>query len=220
MRGLSSHPRPARGGLALLPLFALALAASFAAFTVEPAGDQVVDLTTGVTTLPSGGKLVDAERGLTLVAAFIEYKEGAFVRAKKARLARKDVRFFAGSLEYRVPEEEVRLAGGVEFSSAFLKGLSAEAGTLYLKDEVAVLSGRVKGEDPAFTAARLVADTRTGEVLLLGDFRYRDPGLGLELTGKGKNARLYLKFEEGKEPEASTEVPEAVLKRLSAYLEE
>ncbi len=206
--------------LALFLLFPLALAASFAAFTVEPAGDQVVDLTTGVTTLPSGGKLVDAERGLVLVAEYIEYKEGAFVRAKKARLDQNDVRFEAGALDYQVTADRVRLSGGVAFSAPFLKGLRADAGILFLKDGVAVLTGHVKSENPAFTASRLVADTRTGEVLLLGGFAYRDPGLGIELTGKGKDARLYLKFAEGREPEASTEVPPEVLKRLSAYPEE
>jgi len=206
--------------LALFLLFPLAVAASFAAFTVEPAGDQVVDLATGVTTLPSGGRLVDAERGLVLVADYIEYKEGAFVRAKKARLEQNDVRFKAGVLDYQVAAERVRLSGGVAFSASFLKGLTADAGTLYLKDGVAVLTGHVRGENPIFTASRLVADTRTGEVLLFGDFAYQDPGLGIELTGKGKEARLYLRFAEGKEPEASTEVPPEVLKRLSVYQKE
>jgi hypothetical protein len=42
----------------LLPLalfLSLALAARFAAFSVEPAGPQRVNLDTGVTTLPQGG---------------------------------------------------------------------------------------------------------------------------------------------------------------------
>ncbi len=206
--------------LALFLALGLALAAEFAAFTVEPAGDQVVDLTTGVTTLPSGGRLVDAERGLVLVADFIEYKEGAFVRAKKARLDQGKVHFEAGALDYRVAAGRVRLTGGVAFSAPFLKGLKADAGRLDLKARVAVLTGHVASQDPAFTARTLVADTRTGEVLLLGDFAYRDPGLGIELTGKGKDARLYLKLAEGKEPEARTAVPPEVLRRLTAFLKE
>jgi hypothetical protein len=53
----------------LLPLalfLSLALAARFAAFSVEPAGPQRVNLDTGVTTLPQGGVLVDNENGLRL----------------------------------------------------------------------------------------------------------------------------------------------------------
>ncbi len=199
--------------LLLLP----ALAASFAAFTVEPAGDQVVDLATGVTTLPDGGRLVDAERGLSLEAAYIEYKEGVFVRAKKARLFREKLRFEAGRLEYDVAREAVVLGEGVRFSSPRLSGLEAPRGMLYLKDGVAVLEGGVKSEAPAFRAERMVADTREGLVLLLGTFSYQDPALGITLKGQGEDARLLLRFkEEG--VEAETEVPPEILKRLFAYL--
>ncbi len=199
--------------LLLLP----ALAAPFAAFTVEPAGDQVVDLATGVTTLPDGGRLVDAERGLSLEAAYIEYKEGVFVRAKGARLFKEKLRFEAGRLEYDVARETVVLGEGVRFSSPHLSGLEAPRGVLYLKDGVAVLEGGVKSESPAFQAERMVADTREGLVLLLGAFSYQDPALGITLKGQGEDARLLLRFkEEG--VEAETEVPPEVLKRLFAYL--
>ena len=203
----------------VLPLlWGLALAASFAAFTVEPAGDQVVDLATGVTTLPDGGRLVDAERGLVLNAAYIEYKEGAFVRAKRAELAQKELRFSAGLLAYDVAAERVVLEGGVRFSSSLLKGLQAPRGVLYLKDGVAVLEGGVKSASPAFEAERMVADTERGLVLLVGTFRYRDPELGLVLKGQGPRARLLLRFLKGGEVEAETEVPDEVYARLAAYL--
>ena len=200
--------------LLLLP----ALAASFAAFTVEPAGDQVVDLATGVTTLPDGGRLVDAERGLLLKAAYIEYQEGAFVRAKKARLQQEKLRFEAGRLEYDVASETVVLEEGVRFSSPHLSGLEAPRGVLYLKDGVAVLEGGVKSASPAFEAERMVADTEKGLVLLLGAFRYQDPALGITLKGQGPDARLLLRFKEEGEVEAETEVPAEIYVRLAAYL--
>jgi len=205
-------------GVWIFVLLLPALAASFAAFTVEPAGDQVVDLATGVTTLPDGGRLVDAERGLSLEAAYIEYKEGEFVRAEKARLVQGDLRFEAGRLEYDVKSEKVVLEGGVYFSSKQLKGLRAARGVLYLKDQVAVLEGGVKGEEPAFEAERLVADTKEGLVLLLGAFRYQDPELGIVLKGQGPDAALLLRFTEDGEIEAETEVPPEIERRLFAYL--
>ena len=207
-----------RGFTAFLTLLGLSLAASFAAFTVEPAGDQVVDLETGVTVLPDGGKLVDAERGLELVADYIEYKEGEFVKAKNARLVRADVRFEAGELYYDVPAEVVDLKGGVLFSTDFLKGLKAPEGRLYLKDEVAVLWGGVESEDPYFRAERMVADTKGALALLLGEFVYKDAKLGITLRGKGKEARLLLRFLEDGEVEAETEVPRDILEKLISYL--
>jgi len=197
----------------------LALAAGFAAFTVEPEGDQVVDLMTGVTTLPQGGRLVDAERGLALEAAYIEYKEGEFVKARDARLVRGDVRFRAGELVYRAGEERVVLSGGVSLTTPYLEGLSAPRGVLFLKDQVAVLEGGVKSERPEFSAPSLVADTAGGLVLLVGEFSYRDPELGVTLRGQGPEARLLLRFREDGEVEATTEVPEEVAARLLAYLE-
>ncbi len=205
-------------GAWLLFMLLPALAASFAAFTVEPAGDQVVDLATGVTTLPEGGRLVDAERGVALTAEFIEYKEGEFVRARGARLVHGDLRFEAGRLAYDVAREVVRLEGGVAFSSPRLSGLVAQSGRLYLKDGVAVLEGGVRGESPAFSALRLVADTQAGVVLLLGEFRYRDPELGIILSGRGEDARLLLRFPEAGGVEAETEVPEELYQRLAGFL--
>jgi len=177
-----------------------------------------VDLATGVTTLPDGGRLVDAERGLTLEAAYIEYKEGEFVRAKGAEFARGELRFAAGRLEYDVASETVVLEEGVRFSSPALKGLRAPRGMLYLKDGVAVLEGGVKSASPVFEAERMVADTEQGLVLLVGTFRYQDPELGLALQGQGPNARLLLRFLEGGEVEAETEVPHEIYLRLNAYL--
>jgi len=204
-------------GLGFLLLLGAAFAASFAAFSVEPAGDQVVDLTTGVTTLPEGGRLVDAERGIALEADWIEYKEGAFVRARGARLAHGDLRFEAGEIVYTAEEERVELGGGVRFSSRELKGLSAERGVLYLKDRVAVLLGGVEGEAPRLRARALVADLDEGLVLLLGPFRYEDPELGLVFEGKGEDATLLLRFVEGG-VEVETEVPPELKARLLAYL--
>ncbi len=208
-----------RGWLVLL-LGGIAMAASFAAFTVEPKGDQEVDLTTGITTLPQGGRLIDNDSGVALEAALIRYKEGEFVEAEEARLSRNDLRFRVGKLEYLVEQKEVRLSGGVTFSSDFLEGLKADRGVLFMADDVAVLEGGVRSTSPAFEAQRLVADTREGLVLLVGDFRYEDPALGLVLRGKGESARLLITFVQGKEPEATTEVPAKVRSRLEAYLAE
>ena len=208
----------------LLPLlfFALsvALAAAFAAFTVEPAGDQVVDLATGVTTLPDGGRLVDAETGLALEAPFIAYQEGVFVRAKKARMTTEKVHFFAEKLDYDVKKGVARLEGGVRLDSPWIEGLKAPRARYYPEPGVAVLEGGVAAKKPDFAAKTLVADLKKRLALLLGEFRFADPELGVVLKGKGKNARLLLVFDEKGGVSAETEVPEDLYKRLTAFLKE
>ena len=207
----------------LSPLFfflGVALAAAFAAFTVEPAGDQVVDLATGVTTLPDGGRLVDAETGLALEAPFIAYQEGVFVRAKKARLTTEKAHFFAEKLDYDVKKGVARLEGGVRLDSPWIEGLKAPGGRYYPEPGVAVLEGGVAAKKPDFAAKTLVADLKKRLALLLGEFRFADPELGVVLKGKGKNARLLLVFDEKGGVSAETEVPEDLYKRLTAFLKE
>lgn len=203
----------------LLPL-GMALAAAFAAFTVEPAGDQVVDLATGVTTLPDGGRLVDAETGLALEAPFITYREGVFVRAQKARLTTEKVRFFTEKLDYDVKKGVARLEGGVQLDSPWIAGLRAPGGRYYPEPGVAVLAGGVAAKKPDFTAKTLVADLKKRLALLLGEFRFADPELGVVLKGKGEDARLLLVFDEKGRVSAESEVPEDVYKRLTAFLKE
>ncbi len=202
----------------LLLLLGTALAAAFAAFTVEPAGDQVVDLATGVTTLPDGGRLVDAETGLALEAPFIAYQEGVFVRAKKARLTTEKVHFFAEKLDYDVKKGVARLEGEVRLDSPWIEGLKAPRARYYPGPGVAVLEGGVTAKKPDFTAKTLVADLKKRLALLLGEFRFTDPELGVVLKGKGEGARLLLVFDEKGQVSAETEVPKGPYKRLTAFL--
>ena len=202
----------------LLLLLGTALAAAFAAFTVEPAGDQVVDLATGVTTLPDGGRLVDAETGLALEAPFIAYQEGVFVRAKKARLTTEKVHFFAEKLDYDVKKGDARLEGEVRLDSPWIEGLRAPRARYYPGPGVAVLEGGVTAKKPDFTAKTLVADLKKRLALLLGEFRFTDPELGVVLKGKGEDARLLLVFDDEGRVSAETEVPKDVYERLVGFL--
>lgn len=202
----------------LLLLLGTALAAAFAAFTVEPAGDQVVDLATGVTTLPDGGRLVDAETGLALEAPFIAYQEGVFVRAKKARLTTEKVHFFAEKLDYDVKKGVARLEGEVRLDSPWIEGLKAPRARYYPGPGVAVLEGGVTAKKPDFTAKTLVADLKKRLALLLGEFRFTNPELGVVLKGKGEDARLLLVFDDEGRVSAETEVPKDVYERLVGFL--
>ncbi len=201
-------------------IFLLLVAARFAALSIEPYGDQVFDLATGVTTLPQGGVIHDNENDLSIDAGYVEYKEDVYVLARKARSEAKDIRFAAEKLRYDLPEQLVSLAEGVVLDTAQVKELKAQNAWIFIEAGVAVLQGGVQAADPELQAAALVSDYRTGEVLLLAPYRYHDAGLGITLAGKNPDKQLYLKFDsKTDEVSASSKVPPEIKKRLLGFVE-
>lgn len=190
----------------LAPLLPLLLAARFAAFSVEPFGTQRVNLETGVTTLPQGGVLVDNENGLRLQGSFIEYKEGAFVRARGLRLLSKEETFQAGSLDHDVKKQVAQFQDLV-FSNRDFKSVRAEEGMVYFNEDVVVLRGSVRAQNPTLEADTLVIQLKTREALVLGRFVYREGRTTLK--GNTPSARLYLVKRD--KLYATTKVPEAAL---------
>jgi len=193
-------------------LLAFALAARFAAFSVEPFGPQRVNLDTGVTTLPQGGILTDNENGLRLKGSYIEYKEGSFVRARGVELVSQKETFLAQSLEHDIPKQEARFTG-LTFSNRDFKGLRADRAMALFAEDVVVLKGNVTSETPKLQAETLVVDLKSQEALALGSFTYQESRA--TLRGQGPSARLYLRFVGGK-VQATTKVPENAL-RLARY---
>ncbi|WP_022798863.1 hypothetical protein [Thermus islandicus] len=190
----------------------LAVAARFAAFSVEPFGPQRLDLETGVTTLPQGGILTDNENGLRLKGSYIEYKEGSFVRARKVELLSQKETFLAESLEHDIPRQEARLTG-LTLSNPDFKNLRAKQALALFAEEVVLLKGGVQAESPRLQAEALVADLKAREALVLGSFLYQEGKATLK--GQGASARLYLRFLGGK-VQASTKLPPQAA-RLEAY---
>ncbi|WP_457637385.1 hypothetical protein [Oceanithermus sp.] len=205
---------------ALLPLAALLLAAQFAAISIEPYGDSVYDLASGVTTLPQGGVIHDNENNLSIDASFIEYKEGEYIKAKKAKMETEKARFAAEELNYLPSNDEVKLSGGVSLDTTDIKNLKAKSAWIFLKENVAVATGGVTASKPELSAALLVADYRQGEVLLIAPYKYKDAKLGITLSGKNPKKPLYLKFDgDTGEVSASSKVPPEVAARLLAYVD-
>ena len=205
---------------ALLLFVILLLAAEFAAISIEPYGDSVYDLASGVTTLPQGGVIHDNENNLSIDASFIEYKEGEYIRAKEAKMRTEEVHFTAVELEYLPAVDEARLDGGVSLETGDIKELRAQSGWIYLKDGVVVLAGGVTAAQPELSAALLVADYRQGEVLLIAPYKYKNADLGVTLSGKNPEKPLFLKFDaETGEVSASSKVPAEVARRLLRYVD-
>jgi len=208
-----------RAGL-LLSLLVLLAAARFAALSIEPYGDQVFDLATGVTTLPEGGVIRDNANDLSIDAEYVEYKEDVYVLARKAKSEAGKVRFVAEQLRYELPEDRVRLEGGVVLDTPQVKALEARGAWIFLGDGVAVLEDGVRAMRPELEAQAMISDYRNGEALLLAPYRYRDAALGVTLSGKNPEKPLFLRFDaKTGEVQASSKVEAEVGARLLAYVE-
>ncbi|WP_299428541.1 hypothetical protein [uncultured Meiothermus sp.] len=199
--------------LVLLTLLSLVVFASrFAGFEVKPRGNSELDVGTGVYTLPTGGTITDNRSGLVLEARHIQYKDGEFIRAQGATLKSREGDFSAASLEYLQKPDTLRM-NGVRFSSRQLKGISAQQGLL-LKDDVLVLKGEVRSNDPMLEASTLIVDTTRDQALVLGVFTYRDGAT--TLRGNRPDSTLLLNFADGR-VRATTRVPVDILNRLRPY---
>jgi hypothetical protein len=97
---------------------------------------------------------VDNENGLRLRAGYMEYKEGAFIRARALELLSAKETFRAQSLDYDIPKQEARFTD-VVFSNRDFVNLRAEAGLGLLNEGVLIAKG-VRVERPNLTAEALV----------------------------------------------------------------
>jgi len=143
-----------------------------ARLTVVPSGEQSFDLLTGETTLPDGGTILDTQTGLRLDAAFIRYREGAYIDAQEATAETAGGRLVAPTLTIDVPSLIAVAPDGVRFVR---DGLSVEATAAELRfgPELARFDAPA-GEDPELVARALLLDLRSGDALLLGPYRFQD----------------------------------------------
>ncbi|MER3478982.1 MAG: hypothetical protein C4327_00450 [Meiothermus sp.] len=197
----------------LLAVSALLLGARFAGFSVEANGDQQVDLATGVTTLPRGGTLTDSKNGLKLVAPYIQYKDGEFIRARQAQLNTGDTRFNALELDYQFKGEVLRLKG-LTLSSKDFSQISAQEGLAWLAEDRLVLAGEIRSQSPQLRANKMVVDSQSRQALVIGSFSFQDGNV--RLSGNRADSLLLLTFQGGK-TQATSRVPADVLARLRPF---
>lgn len=190
----------------------------FAALVITSHGRQTIDITTGLTTLPDGGKLTDTKTGVEVSAEVIQYLDGAYIEAAGVSVTGAFGDFSADALHIDVVGSVLTASGELELDR---DGLLITAGLLryHALEQVIVFEGGVQGSEPAFAADRVLLDAVTGDVLLdgrytfVGDlFTMRSPEAGgqlqLVLSRKGEQ-HVY---------GAATEVSPALLERFRAYL--
>ncbi|MDQ3399041.1 MAG: hypothetical protein M3511_14985 [Deinococcota bacterium] len=196
----------------------------FAGLSVTPYGQQILDIASGITTLPDGGEIIDRDHGITLSGGFIRYREEDFVEIRGARANGAFGDLSAAMVNVDIAGQSLRAEGDILLSSQLLgsqgvssQGVTLEAQTLRvdLEAATAVVEGGVRSVDPPFEAAALIIDFEREEALLVGPYRYEDGGFTLR-SSRSEDLLLLKTTERG--VEASTEIPAALLERLRLYL--
>lgn len=160
-----------------------------ARLSVVPHGQQAFDLMTGETTLPDGGVIVDTETGLRLDAAFVRYREGAYIEARDATAATVDGSLVAPELRIDVPTLVATAPAGVRYVREGLE-LVGDSAELRFGPEL-VRFERPTGASLDLEARALLLDLRTGDALLLGPYRFQDGPF--VLTDDREDAALQLR---------------------------
>ena len=202
--------------LALLLMLGWVSAQSFAALTVTPLGEQNFDLSTGITTLPEGGEVIDKETGLELSAGFIRYEEGGFIEAESAQVVGEFGALSASTLFVDAKAQRISASGGVELSYNDL-ALASDALEIYLEPDVVVLEGGVTSETPDFDSERVLIYLKTEQALLVSPYIYVNGPLSLRQAGADK--LLQITPQNGTSYSASSTVDEALVGALAPYLE-
>ncbi len=205
----------------LLILFSgTAFAGDFAALSVQPYGDQVIDIATSITTLPDGGEVIDRDSGVSLTGAFVRYQEGVFVEASGAEVTGDFGTIAAPEIYLDIDEGVLRASAGVLLLAKDIS-VNTDALTLYLDAGMAVASGNVVGQKPPLESATLLIDITQETALLLGPYVYQDGPI--TLRGNAATEQLLLSWTaaasgESVRFEASTVISEDLNKRFSPFL--
>jgi hypothetical protein len=196
-----------------------AVTQGFAAFTVNSAGPQDMDLSTGIITLPEGGEIIDTEREMKLSATFISYKDGEFIEAKGGTSEGPFGLLEAPELRLEVASNTIIATGGISLSKDGL-ALSADNLTLDLGPSIAVLSGNIKNTEPAFEAAAIVMKLGAGYALLASPFNYTNSLASIQQDAPGSLLQLkQIENEDGTfSYNVSAKLDEAINTELSPYL--
>lgn len=190
----------------------------FAALDVRSNGKQVIDITTGITTLPDGGSVIDKETGVSFTAGHIEYLDGAFIEATGVQLEGAFGKLAAERVRIDISDSTLLASGDLVLSRAGLQVVAKEL-HYYAVHEIAVFEGGVTGNEPNFNAERVLLDVRSGDVLLDGQYSFA--GELFTMNSPADGGQLELRLVENGDLvtySAATEVSAALLERFRAYL--
>ncbi len=192
--------------------------APFAALSINSAGPQVIDITTGITTLPEGGSVVDRDTGVSFDAAHIRYLDGTFIEATDVTVEGAFGTLSADSVRIEMADSLLTASGNLRLERDCLT-VTSGALRFYALSAIAVFDGGVTGTEPAFNAERVLLDVVNGDVLLVGNYSFTSGLFTMNSPTEGGRLELRLQEVEGIIVyDAATDVSPELLQRFSAHL--
>lgn len=189
-------------------------AANFAGFTIKAYGDQDLDLSTGVTTLPKGGMVNDSQTGLTVDAQWIRFKDNGFLEAKEARIKLETTgTLSASSLRYDMVSQKFTAEGNLRYSDGLIKDLKAKDLELDGKNQVLVIRKGISSTEPKLVADKMLVDYTARVAIMQGNYTFQYKGT--KLNGKGDKATLWIGWNEKNEFKTNTKPNPEQLKRYT-----
>jgi hypothetical protein len=189
----------------IAPVF-VAVAVAQAGLVIQPKGDQTLNPSTGVTTLPQGGVVVDNAHGIRIEAAYIEHKRDDFVKATNATIITAGKTIKTPSLNYAIQADRVDIAGPLEVSSSDVAGLKADKAVAFVGAERIVAVGNVRSSAPVLAANAIVFDAKRRTAFLYGNYRYESKDGKTKLSQAGNESALLVSFPKSGSASATTKI--------------
>jgi hypothetical protein len=190
----------------MLSSLLVGVAVAQAGLVIQPKGDQTVNPSTGVTTLPQGGVVLDNAHGIRIEAAYIEHKRDDFVKATNATIITSGQTIKTPSLNYTIASGRVDITGPLEVSSSDVKALKADKAVAYSSTERVVAVGNVRSSAPVLAANAVVFDAKKRTAFLYGNYRFESKDGKTKLSQTGADSALMVSFPKSGNPSATTKI--------------
>ena len=178
-----------------------------AGLVIQPKGDQTINPSTGVTTLAQGGVVIDNAHGIRIEAAYIEHKQGDFIKATNATITASGQTFKTPSMNYAIPLDRVEIAGPLEFASADVTGMKADKAVVFPNADRVVAIGNVRSNAPVMAANAIVFDGKKRAAFLYGNYRFESKDGKTKLSQTGADSALLVSFPKSGNPSVTTKIP-------------
>ncbi|MEF2277691.1 hypothetical protein V3W47_05215 [Deinococcus sp. YIM 134068] len=189
-------------------------AATFGGLSVTPRGPQRLNLQTGATELPQGGTATDTRTGLRLSAGQMELRPGERLTARGATVTlRQGGTLRAQNVAYDLGRGTVTASGGVTYTDARIRGLTAARLVLHMKTGYVSALGDVRAQTPNLRASALAFEAATARAMLAGPSSVSQGTLKAQASAGG---RLLLTFCAGGVRRATPDA--ATVARFAPYL--
>jgi hypothetical protein len=169
------------------------LALAQAGFVAQSYGDQLVG-NDGTVTLPQGGLIRDNKRGFSIDAKFIEYKDGAYLKARNAKLKNNTGQSVSSpSINYTLSDDRMEIAGSLNYSDENVSGANGSKAVAY-PDGKRIVAWNIAATSPVVRANVAVFDDNRNEVFLIGNVYYKSKDGKTVKQAGGENGMLLVNF--------------------------